>query len=137
MVSSDRSESRAASLTLVGGELALDFANTCSGRGFDSHCDHLRRPEHVALWAARAKILSPEDAEWLAREAAADGAHGLLDAALGLREDVYWLGAAIAAGRPAPLDRIENLTQTHARALSRARLAPIGDRFGWTWDPRV
>jgi predicted RNA-binding Zn ribbon-like protein len=136
MVSFDSPPSRAASLTLIGGELALDFANTCSGRGFDSHCDHLQRPEHVALWAAHAKVLSPADAEWLAEKAAADGAQGLLDAALALREDVYQLGAAIAAGRPAPLDRIESLTKTHAHALARARLAPIGDNFGWTWSPR-
>jgi len=138
MVSMDPPVSRAGVLTLIGGELALDFANTCSGRGFDTHQDHLRRPEDVATWAAHAKILAADDANWLAQEAAARQALGgrLLDEALSLREDVFQVGAAVAAGRPAPPERIESLTKTHAGALSRARLTPIGDNFGWTWSPR-
>ncbi len=137
MVSSE--SSRADSLTLIGGELALDFANTSSGRGFDSHSDHLQQPEHVAIWATRAKILPPNEAEWLTQAVAAQKALGerLLEAALALREDVYQLGAAIADGRPAPPERIENLTKYHAQALARGRLAPIGANFVWTWDPRT
>src|SRR5947209_10967640 len=130
--------SRADSLTLVGGELALDFANTCSGRGFPTHQDHLQRPEHVAQWAGHVRLLPPSDAEWLAQAAVADAKLGarLLREALGLREDVYQLGAAIAAHRPAPTERIESLAATHARALARARLTPVGGNFGWTWAPR-
>jgi predicted RNA-binding Zn ribbon-like protein len=138
MVSSDPPPSRAGSLTLIGGELALDFANTCSGRGFDTLQDHLQRPEHVVAWAGRAKVLPPHEAEWLAQELAerAPLAARLLAEALALREDVYQLGAAIAAGRPAPSERIASLTATHANALARGRLAPVGDNFGWSWNPR-
>jgi len=137
MVRNDAPSSRAGSLALIGGELALDLANTSSGRGFPSELEHLRRPEHVAEWAGHAKILAPEDAVWLA-EAAKDDALGarLLNEALSLREDVYQLGAAIAAGRPAPAAHVEGLTRAHARALARAKLAPIGRGFGWTWSPR-
>ncbi len=129
--------SRAGELTLIGGELALDFANTASGRGDSTQQDHLQRPEHVAQWAARARVLAPDDAQWLA-QAAADRALGarLLTEALSLREDVYQLGAAIAAGRPAPPERIESLTRTHARALTRAKLTPIAGNFAWAWPPR-
>jgi predicted RNA-binding Zn ribbon-like protein len=138
MVSFEPQLTRAGSLTLIGGELALDFANTSSGRGSDAHSDHLQRPEHVAIWAAHAKILTEEDAEWLARETAAEPSLGtrLLNETLALREDVYQLAAAIAAGRRTSAERIENLTKTHARALACARLAPIGDNFGWTWSAR-
>src|SRR3954471_12250792 len=117
MVSSDAPPSRAGSLTLIGGELALDLANTCSGRGFDTHQDHLQRPEHVAQWAGHARVLPPQDAEWLEKAAAADAQLGarLLREAVALREDVYLLGAAIAAGRPAPPERLENLARVHAR----------------------
>ena len=138
MVSPDETPSRADALTLIGGELALDFANTSSGRGFPAHEDHLRSPENVAQWAAHARVLAPEDGLWLAETTAADKALGarLLAEALALREDVYQLGAALAAGRTAPADRVENLTRAHARAIARGRLAPIGQNFGWVWSPR-
>ena len=138
MVISGESLPRAASLTLVGGELALDFANTSSGRGWPTHREHLRRADDVAGWAAHARVLAPEDAEWLANAATSDGAlaERLLEEALALREDIYELGATIAAGRPAPATRIESLAKVHARALARGKLAPFGTNFGWTWPPR-
>ena len=136
MVSMD--PSRAGSLTLVGGELALDFANTCSARGSPAQQDHLRRPEHVAQWAAHANVLPAADAEWLVGAVAAEPTLGarLIAEALALREDVYQLGVAIAAGRPAPRERVESLAHAHARALAAGALTPIGANFGWSWRPR-
>ena len=134
MVSSD--PSRAVSLTLVGGELALDFANTSSGRETAGHLEHLRRAEHVVEWAAHARVISPQDAERLAVRLAKDDALAarLFAEALSLREDVFHLGAALAAGRPATSECVENLTRAHARALGAGRLTPVGGNFGWTWS---
>ena len=128
--------SRAAALALVGGDLALDFANTSSGRGSSAPQEHLRRPEHVVEWAAHAKIVGTEDAERLLRVLAADEglATRLLDEALALREDIYDLAAALAAGRPAPDACVESLTKAHAGALALARLTPLGRNFGWSWS---
>jgi predicted RNA-binding Zn ribbon-like protein len=135
MVSSD---SRAVSLALVGGELALDFANTSSGRGSPTHQEHLRRPENVVEWAAHARVVAPDDAAAIAEAVAADAALGarLLREALALREDVYELAAAIAAAAAAPAARVESLTKAHARALACARLTPVARNYGWTWNPR-
>ena len=72
MVSLDETPSRADTLTLVGGELALDFANTSSGRGSSNYQDHIRRPSHVAHWAGHACLISLADAEWLATVAETD-----------------------------------------------------------------
>ena len=41
------SPSRAGSLPLIADDLALDFANTESGRGFPSHQNHLREAANV------------------------------------------------------------------------------------------
>ena len=60
----------------------------------------------------------------------------LLAEALALREDVYQLGAAIAAGRPAPREPVESLAHAHARALARGALTPVGAHFGWSWRAR-
>jgi predicted RNA-binding Zn ribbon-like protein len=135
MVSHDTQPSRAATLTLVGGELALDFANTASGRGGPDHRDHLQAPADVADWAANARVLPPEDAAWLKATARADPALGdrLLQGALALREDIYALGAELAAGRGAPPEPIDRIRALHAHCLEKARLAPFGPRFAWNW----
>ena len=130
--------SRAASLTLVGGELALDFANTSSGRGWREHQEHLRSCGDIVDWAARARVLSPDEADGLreATRADPDLGRGLFDAALALREDVYALSSEIAAGRAAPPEHTERLTQTHAHFLARAQLAPVGGNFAWNWSTK-
>jgi predicted RNA-binding Zn ribbon-like protein len=132
----DDAPSRAGALALVGGDLALDFANTCSGRNDPAPLDHLQRPEHVAQWAGHARILAPADAQWL--QDAATGALGarLLGEAHALRSHIYEIGAALSAGRPAPPDAAEGLAKSHAQALGRAALTPLGARFGWTWRVR-
>ena len=57
--------------------------------------------------------------------------------ALDLREDIYRLGAEIAAGRPAPPDAIEGITRLHAHCLAAARLAPFEERFVWSLVARA
>src|SRR5271155_4730444 len=104
MVSEDPSTSRAGSLTLIGGELALDFANTSSGRGWPTHQEHLRSATDIVEWAGHALVLPPKDADWMrkATRAEAGMSERLLAAALELRENIYVVGSEIAAGRSAP-----------------------------------
>ena len=59
------SPSRAGSLPLIADDLALDFANTESGRGFPSHENHFREAANVVEWLRHAKALANEDADWL------------------------------------------------------------------------
>ncbi|HXW25491.1 MAG TPA: ABATE domain-containing protein [Xanthobacteraceae bacterium] len=128
--------SRAAVLPLVGGAPAFDLTNTASGRGGARALDHLRDPEHVVLWARHAGILTDAGARSLRRAMARPRlAAELLARTRALRDLVYGIGAALAAGkapRPAQLDR---LTRILARALAQARLAPSGAGFAWRWDP--
>lgn len=130
--------SRAGSLALVGGVLALDFCNTASGRGFPTHREHLREPRDVVDWAAHARALARDDADWLRSALADDAALGarLHGEALALREDVHALAGAIAAGRPAPSAGLGRLAASHARHLARAQLAPLEGHFVWTWPIR-
>ena len=118
----DDTASRAGTLTLVGGELALDFANTSSGRGWPTHREHLRSAADIVDWAGHAPVLPPEDAAWLREATCSQPELGerLLASALTLREDIYTVGAEIAAGRPAPAERIESLFE-RTRFASRAR----------------
>src|SRR4051794_11835319 len=101
------SPSRAGTLDLIAGALALDFANTASGRGGPQHLEHLREPGHVLAWAEHAGVIDARTAKRAARALAA-GAPGfatLLDDALALREAIHRIAAALAEKRtPAEAD---------------------------------
>jgi predicted RNA-binding Zn ribbon-like protein len=132
------SASRASSLALIGGELAFDFTNTSSGRGWPTHQDHLRAAEDVVAWARHAKVMSPTDADWLRDEVAADKslASLLLRRALNLREALHAIGVEVAAGRSAPPAEVESLAKEHAACVARAQFTPDGGRYVWSWAPR-
>jgi predicted RNA-binding Zn ribbon-like protein len=130
--------SRAGSLTLVGGELAFDFTNTSSARGWPTHQEHLRSAKDVVDWARHARLLGEADADWLRGKLAGDRglARRLFGRALDLREALYAIGVELAAGRPAPAPQVDGLAREHAACLACARLAPDGGRYVWCWAPR-
>lgn len=129
--------SRAGSLTLIGGELAFDFANTSSGRGWPNPQEHLRSAQHVVAWAQHAKVMGPADAQWLEEKVAGDAtlARLLLERALDLRETIHTIAVEIAAGRPAPEPQTDRLAKEHAACVACAKLAPEGGRYVWSWTP--
>jgi len=138
MVTDNPTASRAGALTLIGGELALDFANTSSGRGWPAHQEHLRSAADIVDWADHAHVVPPEDAAWMREVARAEleMSQHLLARALELREDIHAVVSEIAAGRAAPPDRMQSLTRTHAHCLAKANLAPFAGRFVWSWTVR-
>jgi predicted RNA-binding Zn ribbon-like protein len=127
--------SRAATLALVGGELAFDLANTASGRGGPRAQDHLRAAEHVVLWARHAGILTDAGARMLRRLAARPRlAASLLARTRELRALVYEIGTALAGGSAPREAQLDRLARVHAQALARARLAGDAAGFAWRWD---
>jgi predicted RNA-binding Zn ribbon-like protein len=130
--------SRAGTLTLLGGTLAFDFANTASGRDQPSHQEHLLTTHDLVDWAEHVKLMSSADAAWL---------HGLLDSdpaltelllrrAVGTRDDIHAICAEIAAGRAVPPLRLDSLARAHAANLAHARLVEDNGRYVWSWEPR-
>jgi len=127
--------SRAGTLALVGGELAFNFTNTTSGRGGARHLEHLARPEDVAVWAHHAKIIGKKNARDLQRrfKDSPGLAEQLQRRALELRDVVFRIGAAVAAGNTRAED-IDRLTGIHAQCVRVGRLRRIKGLFGWTWN---
>ena len=113
--------SRAGTLDLVAGALALDFCNTSSGRGGPQHQEHLREDGDVLRWAAHAGLKVPTSGVVLGR-------------ALVLREAVYCIMAARAQGAAPEPAGLDALAAEHAACLAQARLAPAGDAYAWVWD---
>jgi predicted RNA-binding Zn ribbon-like protein len=138
----DRTEhpapSRAGALTLLGGTLAFDFANTSSGRGWPSHQENLRAAADVVDWAEHVQLMSPVDAAWLRRSLKSDSALAdlLLARALEAREDIHAICVEIAAGRVPPPPRLDSLARAHAANLAHARLVDEAGRYVWSWEPR-
>jgi predicted RNA-binding Zn ribbon-like protein len=128
--------SRAGMLALVGGALAFDFANTCSGRGGRRRIEHLRSADDVVVWAHHAKIIAHVHAGALRRRLRRNPglARRLWRRALQLRDIVYAIGLALAARAPLRREAVDRLTRIHAQCLAAARLTPVRGVYAWTWE---
>jgi predicted RNA-binding Zn ribbon-like protein len=130
--------SRAGSLDLIADDLALNFANTESGRGFPSHENHLREAQHVAQWLKHAKALPPEDADWIGDQVStnADLATGLMAEAIVLREAIQAIAAALGRRAKPPEASLAHLSAVHARCIAKATLTPGLLSCRWRWSVR-
>ena len=130
--------SRAGSLPLVGGNLALDFANTESGRGFPSHLNHLRDGGSVLDWLGHASVISPESERWLRDETfrRPELAADLHASAAALRAAIHGVGAAIGRGAPPAEALLASLSGQYARCVDRAALVAENKACRWRWSVR-
>jgi predicted RNA-binding Zn ribbon-like protein len=133
------SPSRAGSLPLIADDLALDFANTESGRGFPSHQNHFRGAGNVVEWLRHAKALPGEEADWLRKRVGehADLAADLLAQAIALREAIHDIGAALGHCAKPPEAALASLSALHARCVAEAELAPGVASCRWQWSVRA
>src|ERR1700722_14270627 len=92
-----RLPSRAGSLDLIADDLALNFANTESGRGFRSHQNHFREAANVVEWLRHAKGFPGEESDWLQTRVGErpDRARDLLSTAVARRDAVPHIGVAL------------------------------------------
>jgi predicted RNA-binding Zn ribbon-like protein len=119
---------RASELELVGGDIALDLANTVNGpRDGVLVQDFLATPEDLAGWAVHAGVVA----------AAPAVDEQVLAATRELRDTVYSVFRALAEGRDPDPVALGGLARLHAAAMARARLVPAGGRFAPAWDGEV
>ena len=131
--------SRAGSLDLIADDLALNFANTESGRGFPSHQNHFREAANVVEWLRHAKALPVEEADRLRKRVAenADLAADLLAQAVALREAIHDIGVALGHRAKPPEAALASLSALHARFVAKAELAPGVASCRWQWSIRA
>jgi predicted RNA-binding Zn ribbon-like protein len=111
-----------ADIALIGGDLALDFANTAGMHASESAVEHLTRYEDVLEWARRAGTITAAEFRSLRDAAAADprGAARALARAVELREQVYRVFTAVAHALPPARGDIEALHAARVAALRAA-----------------
>ena len=131
--------SRAGSLDLIADDLALNFANTESGRGFPSHQNHFREAVNVVEWLVHAKALPVEEANLLRKRVAenVDLAADLLAQAGALRAAVHDIGVALGHHAKPPEAALASLSALHARCVAEAELAPGVASCRWQWSLRA
>ena len=137
-VISSESPSRAGSLDLIADDLALNFANTESGRGFPSHQNHFGEAGNVVEWLRHAKALRAVEADWLRIRVSerTDLAADLLARAIELREAIHDIGAALGRHAKPPGAALADLSALHARFMATAEFAPGVMSCRWRWSMR-
>ena len=125
----------------IGGRLCLDFANTVgssAGRrqGGPDPDDHLHTYEDLVAWGRQLEVITPRAAKALLAEASRHpaGAAATLERAKELREALYRVFSARAAGEPPVASDLARLNGELKEALSRQRLALEEGQVTWTFE---
>ena len=124
-------------LPIVGGNLALDFANTQSGPpGGQVDIESLASYEDLVAWALRVGAVGPPDADDLVRQARRHprDADAAFDHATALRDLIFKIFVSIAADEEPPSDALARLRDDEAEALEHATLTATPSGFAWTWS---
>jgi predicted RNA-binding Zn ribbon-like protein len=127
-----------AALERIGGDPALDFANTLGGlRDGPWDDEWLHGYEDVARWARLGGLLPGHDLGALLERAAADrrAAAAAFADAIALREQIHRVMAALARGAAPPAGDLDALRAAQREALAHGRLAMHGDRLDWSYEP--
>jgi predicted RNA-binding Zn ribbon-like protein len=118
-------------------DLCLAFANTLSWRGSAVPTESLKSLGDLLAWLDRRAIVSPAAARRIASWARRhdEAAARLFAEAIAMREAVFRIFQAAAAG--APIDRPDLAALSNALALApaRSRLARSAGGYGWRLEP--
>jgi predicted RNA-binding Zn ribbon-like protein len=118
------------------GLLPLDYANTAEWHASPQPDERLNSYADLVNWSKAAGLLEAGDAAQLLDSAKASPAtaEAVLETAVRLREAIYHIFSALAAGDQAPAASIAVLNEILADALAQSRLEPAEGGFEWTWS---
>jgi predicted RNA-binding Zn ribbon-like protein len=111
--------------------LCLDFANTLSWRTSEKPEEKLRSYMALVEWGRKAGIVSAREARALLR--VGSPSKNVWKRAIILRESIYRIFAAQAAGRRARPPDVAILNETVRDAMGRLSLVPQATGFAWRW----
>jgi len=124
-------------LPIVGGNLALDFANTQSGPpGGQADVESLASYEDLVAWALRVREVGTPDADDLMRQARRrpGDAAAAFEQATALRDLIFTVFASIAAGAEPSADALASLRDDEAEAFAHAILTASPSGYAWSWS---
>jgi predicted RNA-binding Zn ribbon-like protein len=122
---------------LSGGILCLDFANTVSHRCLPQHrTEHLDSYADLVAFAQQSKLLPLKLAASLRARARRDhaGARSAFRKSIVLRESLYRVFSAIAAGKHACPADVQQINDFALEALRHRKLARTNGDYRWEWQ---
>jgi predicted RNA-binding Zn ribbon-like protein len=121
---------------ITGGALCLDFANTVDNRPQKQPRELLHRFADLLAWSRQAGALAAKQAAHLERVAARHphAARATLRSARELREALFRIFSAAAAGRPALAVDIALFNAAAASAFRHLRIGRTRRGFAWQWQ---
>jgi predicted RNA-binding Zn ribbon-like protein len=120
-------------LRIVGGNLALDFANTRGGpRHGPAATEWLSSYEDFAAWSALAGLADPGASR--AEEAPGSAALAAFARVQACRDDIDEIFRALADGSAPPASALRRLQLAYVEALANAQLLGDTQRGVWRWD---
>lgn len=124
---------------LSGGHLCLDLANTLDSRPTAQPRELLLDFEDFVSWGVQTGAISGPTARTLLQQARRNprGARQALENARKIREDVFRIFSAMAAGHTPPDKPLEGLNAAASKAFSSRRLKAVGNGMGWDWPEPV
>jgi predicted RNA-binding Zn ribbon-like protein len=114
----------------LGGNLALDFANTVHSHGMADPMDDLKTADDLVEWAAQARLLRDAETRQL-RKASADEAR--FRHALALRELLYEIFSRAAKGKKPERETLQAFQSFYQNAIRHAEFHPAGNHYRWAW----
>jgi predicted RNA-binding Zn ribbon-like protein len=119
----------------IGGNLALDFANTVGGLPPDSPSqDRLTNYARLVTWSQQANLTNESEVALLLHNAERDPASAmLLERARAVREAISSIFAAVTQGVPPTESDLDLFNQALEQAMTGARVRVTPDGFDWEW----
>lgn len=120
---------------LTGGHPALDLANTLDERPTPNPRELLSGWDDLMDWCEQSAVIDLAAVRRLRRSGALrpEEAAAVVRRVRFLRESLFRLFAAAAAGRPLPAEHLAILNDALTQALPRLYLAPANGGFRWAW----
>lgn len=120
----------------VGGNLALDLANTANRAARPEPRDKLHTYEDLVVWGERTGVLSASGSASLRAEAEArpDDAAAVLARTIDLRETVYRIFSAVSGGTDPDAADILALDAYLREGAAQRRLERGHDGWTWKWE---
>jgi len=121
------------------GALCLDFSNTVNWHASDHPEDRLRVYSDLLAWALAAGLLPAGEVEHLRQVADQQPAEaaGAFGRAIELREGIYGIFSALAAGLEVNGDDLALLNRELKRSLTHLRIVSSPSGLDWGWDKRT
>ena len=127
----------AGKLKLLGGRLCLDFVNTIDWRGTDTPQEFLNTFHDLVIWSRHAGITTKEETRQLSllADPSDSNASRVLKRAIRLREAIYRLFSAAAAGQDPDKEDLDFFNKNLSLSMRDSKITRADD--GYRWDNLV